>query len=42
MSEVLADAFCISFSVMAERAITDALTGDHHFVQAGFRALMIP
>ena len=33
---------CISFSVMAERGITDALTGDHHFVQAGFRALLLP
>ncbi len=33
---------CISFEVMKERGITDALTGDHHFVQAGFRALMLP
>ncbi len=32
---------CISFSVMTERGITDALTGDHHFVQAGFRALLL-
>lgn len=31
---------CISFVVMLERGITDALTHDHHFVQAGFRALM--
>jgi predicted nucleic acid-binding protein len=31
---------CISFSVMRERAITEALTNDHHFEQAGFRALM--
>ena len=23
-----------------ERGITEALTGDHHFVQAGFRALL--
>ncbi|MGC8641878.1 MAG: type II toxin-antitoxin system VapC family toxin [Isosphaeraceae bacterium] len=30
---------CISFQVMHERGITDALTGDHHFEQAGFRAL---
>jgi predicted nucleic acid-binding protein len=33
---------CISFEVMAERRISDALTGDHHFVQAGFRALLPP
>jgi predicted nucleic acid-binding protein len=31
---------CISFIVMQERGITDALTGDHHFEQAGFRALL--
>jgi len=31
---------CISFVVMAEHGITDALTGDHHFEQAGFRALL--
>jgi predicted nucleic acid-binding protein len=31
---------CISFVVMAERGLTDALTGDHHFEQAGFRALL--
>jgi predicted nucleic acid-binding protein len=31
---------CISFAVMTERKITDALTGDHHFEQAGFRALL--
>ena len=30
---------CISFSIMGERGITDALTADHHFVQAGFRAV---
>lgn len=30
---------CISFTVMSERGIVDALTGDHHFEQAGFRAL---
>jgi uncharacterized protein len=27
---------CISFVVMQERGITEALTGDHHFEQAGF------
>jgi uncharacterized protein len=31
---------CISFIVMEERRITEALTGDHHFEQAGFRALL--
>lgn len=31
---------CISFVIMRERAVYDALTFDQHFVQAGFRALM--
>lgn len=31
---------CISFVVMEEEQITDALTGDKHFVQAGFQALL--
>jgi hypothetical protein len=31
---------CVSFVVMNDRGITDALTHDHHFEQAGFRALM--
>ena len=31
---------CISFIVMREQGITDALTGDHHFEQAGFKALL--
>lgn len=31
---------CISFTVMRERSITDALTADDHFRQAGFRALL--
>ena len=31
---------CISFVVMEERGITDALAYDQHFVQAGFRALL--
>jgi len=31
---------CISFVVMQEQKITGALTGDEHFEQAGFKALM--
>lgn len=31
---------CMSFVVMRERGITDALTTDHHFRQAGFRPLL--
>jgi uncharacterized protein len=31
---------CFSFVVMTERDITEALTGDHHFEQAGFRAML--
>lgn len=31
---------CISFGVMRERGITEALTGDHHFTQAGFTILL--
>ena len=31
---------CISFVVMRERGITEALTADHHFQQAGFVALL--
>jgi predicted nucleic acid-binding protein len=31
---------CISFVVMRQRGITEALTGDHHFEQAGFVALL--
>ena len=30
---------CISFAVMAERGLTEALTADHHFEQAGFHAV---
>jgi hypothetical protein len=30
---------CISFVVMEERGITEALTSDHHFQQAGFVTL---
>ncbi len=31
---------CISFVVMRERGLTDALTADAHFRQAGFRPLL--
>jgi len=31
---------CISFVVMSEEHITEALTGDHHFEQAGFTVLL--
>ena len=31
---------CISFQVMRERGLTDALTADRHFEQAGFRAVL--
>jgi hypothetical protein len=30
---------CISFAVMTERRLFEALTADHHFEQAGFRAV---
>ena len=30
---------CISFAVMTERKLSEALTADHHFEQAGFRAV---
>lgn len=32
---------CISFVVMQERHLTEALTTDAHFRQAGFRALLL-
>lgn len=32
---------CISFVVMQERRLTDALTADRHFVQAGFQNLLV-
>jgi predicted nucleic acid-binding protein len=31
---------CISFVVMRDEGIIQALTGDHHFEQAGFKALL--
>lgn len=31
---------CSSFVMMRERGLTEALTTDHHFEQAGFRALL--
>jgi predicted nucleic acid-binding protein len=33
---------CISFQIMEDRGISAALTGDHHFEQAGFVALLQP
>jgi len=33
---------CASFVVMRERGITDALTADVHFRQAGFSAILLP
>jgi predicted nucleic acid-binding protein len=32
---------CVSFVLKQEQQLTDALTCDHHFVQAGFRALLL-
>jgi uncharacterized protein len=32
---------CTSFVVMADHHLADALTCDHHFVQAGFHALLL-
>jgi len=31
---------CVSFAIMRERKVADALTGDKHFEQAGFVALL--
>ncbi|MGH2584369.1 MAG: type II toxin-antitoxin system VapC family toxin [Dehalococcoidia bacterium] len=31
---------CVSFIVMQDRGITEALAADQHFIQAGFRALL--
>jgi hypothetical protein len=32
---------CISFVVMQDEGVGEALTGDRHFEQAGFKALLI-
>jgi predicted nucleic acid-binding protein len=32
---------CISFVVMEQQHLTDALTSDRHFIQAGFQALLV-
>lgn len=32
---------CISFVVMAEQELRDAMTADRHFIQAGYHALML-
>ena len=32
---------CVSFILMGDQHLTDAWTCDHHFVQAGFRALLL-
>ena len=32
---------CISFVAMQDEDITEALTADHHFQQAGFKALLL-
>lgn len=32
---------CISFVVMQEEHIIEALTGDRHFEQAGFKAVLV-
>ena len=33
---------CVSFVAMQSRGLTEALTADKHFEQAGFRALLLP
>ncbi len=38
MNRVFAD--CISFVVMQQYGLTEALTADHHFEQAGFTVLL--
>jgi predicted nucleic acid-binding protein len=31
---------CVSFEMMREHDLTEALSADHHFSQAGFHALL--
>lgn len=33
---------CVSFLIMEEQQIQNALTSDHHFQQAGYRAMLRP
>ena len=33
---------CLSFVIMQQHGVTEALTADRHFVQAGFEALLLP
>ncbi|MCX7012585.1 MAG: PIN domain-containing protein [Candidatus Sumerlaeota bacterium] len=33
---------CISFVAMRQHGLTESLTGDRHFEQVGFRALLLP
>ena len=41
MNAVFADTYyCISFAVMEQHGISQALTADHHFEQAGFTVLL--
>jgi hypothetical protein len=32
---------CISMVVMQEQGISEAVTADHHFIQAGYRASLL-
>ncbi|MCC5663257.1 hypothetical protein LC653_04750 [Nostoc sp. CHAB 5784] len=32
----------VSFVLMRQRSVTEALTTDHHFEQEGFRRLLLP
>jgi predicted nucleic acid-binding protein len=33
---------CISFAAMHRHGLTESLTGDRHFEQAGFKVLLLP
>jgi uncharacterized protein len=39
-TSIVGHTHCISFAVMAELGLNEALTADHHYQQAGFRALL--